>query len=85
VQRAPAIGTPFQPRVWTRKVSAQPMATRGALRIDALHGPAGQILHSVSLSGRASLSQGTLGGRASRMAGILPLEACGVKRKDHHK
>ena len=51
LQHASAIGTSLQPCIGAGKMRAQPVATRGALRINALHGPAGQILHGVSLRG----------------------------------
>jgi|SRR5580704_851684 hypothetical protein len=36
-------------------IGAEPVATRFAQRIDALHGEAGQILHAHSLSGQPAL------------------------------
>jgi hypothetical protein len=44
MQRCAAIAADFL----RRRLDAQPVATRGTLLIQALHGPAGQILHSDS-------------------------------------
>lgn len=54
MQGASAVGAAVQSGIGPRKMGAQPMTPRGALRVDALHGPAGQILHGVSLSCRPS-------------------------------
>jgi len=53
LQRTAATGAEFQTGVGAGKVSAQPVASRGAFLIDALHGPAGQILHVASPSGHS--------------------------------
>lgn len=50
----------FEPRIGSGKMSAEPMAAGDTLRVDALHGPAGQVLHEVPLRSRQ------LGGTAPR-------------------
>lgn len=52
LQHASARGAMLEPRVGPGEVRAQPVSTRGTLRIDALHGPAGQILHGAPLRSR---------------------------------
>ena len=49
---------------WASSVGTQPVAAQFAMRIDALHGEAGQILHLHSLSGR--LLRGSTRGTCSK-------------------
>jgi hypothetical protein len=52
LQRTSATGAEFQPSVGTGKIRPQPVSSRGAFLIDALHGPTRQVLHRASPSGR---------------------------------
>jgi hypothetical protein len=68
LQRTAATGAELQTGVGAGKVSAQPVASRGAFLIDALHGPAGQILHVASPSGHSR----RLGKRRAAEAAKMP-------------
>jgi len=57
-----------------RGIGAQPAAARLAVWIDALYGPAGQVLHGTSRSKLATLAGGFL-----ELGGIVRREPCGVK------
>jgi hypothetical protein len=46
LQRAAAAWTEFETCVGAGKMGAEPVAASGTLLINALHGPAGQILHA---------------------------------------
>jgi hypothetical protein len=60
---------------------AQPVAASGAILIDALHGPARQILHV--LPPVAAHARQIRGGRSNKMPGIVARVECGVKTKPH--
>ena len=74
-----------------RGVGAQPVASRFALRIDALHGEPGQKLHIVSPSATGALLRRRSSGADPKfpddgrtLARILPQGCRAVKRKDHN-
>lgn len=46
LQSAAAAGAKFETGVGAGKMGAEPVSASGTLRIDALHGPTGQILHA---------------------------------------
>src|SRR5262249_19721568 len=46
LESAATARTEFEAGVGAGKMSAEPMTTSGTLRIDALDGPAGQVLHA---------------------------------------
>jgi hypothetical protein len=52
LQGTSATGAEFQPSVGTGKIRPQPVPPRGTFLIDALHGPARQVLHRASPSSR---------------------------------
>lgn len=75
------------------RVRSEPVTTGFALRIDALHREAGQILHAAPPGGRSYSEQkkrsfrapltGAFGDQKTRnLARIVPRSFCGVKRKD---
>jgi hypothetical protein len=74
-------------------IGAEPVSTRVAQRINALHGEAGQILHADSLSGQPALwthdttvrQKLPWAAQTELLAWILPWQACGVKRIEHNR
>lgn len=70
------------------RISAQPVAAHFAMRVDALHREAGQILHLRSLSGPQlrggtgkTCRESSQGSPSEMMARIVALKEIGVKRK----
>ena len=49
MKRAAAARAEFEPSVGAGKMGAKPMTASGTVLVDALHGPAGKILHKVVL------------------------------------
>ena len=84
LQRGAATGAGFLGAAF----DAQPMAAGGASRVQALHSPAGQILHRASFSGKDSGGGRKRSGqhpeplhRAPNLAGILRRSVWCVKRE----
>jgi hypothetical protein len=71
----------------TSSVGPEPVTTRIAQRVDALHGESGQILHTPSLYGhqlrgcqiQMTLQKSPWAARTELLGRILPLRDCGVK------
>ena len=90
VQRRAAVAANFH----SGRARAQPVASRRAFRIDALHSPTGQVLHFFPLLFRHAPSRARTrfpirlpcllrtGNSSGKVARILRFVSCGVKRKD---
>ena len=86
-QEIPAARAPAIVDDRTRSVGPEPVTTRIAQRVDALHGESGQILHTPSLYGhqlrgcqiQITLQKSPWAARTELLGRILPLPACGVK------
>lgn len=86
-QEIPAARAPAIVDDGTGSVGPEPVTTRIAQRVDALHGESGQILHTPSLYGhqlrgcqiQMTLQKSPWAARTELLGRILPLRDCGVK------
>jgi hypothetical protein len=83
-QHVTAAGTPAVVDDWTGSIGAKPMAAEIALRIDALNGEAGQVLHNFFPQRRLAARK-VIGDAAHpkniALTRIVALASCGVKTK----
>jgi hypothetical protein len=84
LQGAAAARAKFEAGIGAGKMGAEPVSASGALRIDALHGPTGQILHMRVLRWPPSPVRGSPGGEMN-CDGEYCAGARWVSRENGHK
>src|SRR5438128_23512 len=84
LQGAAAARAKLEARIGAGKMGAEPVSASGTLRIDALDGPTGQILHTRVLRWPPSPVRGSPGGEMN-CDGEFCAGACWVSREKDYK